>query len=163
MKKNLLLVAAFSLATTFAIAQETQTPKDPSKPTDPAAQTKPDDKSTAPAQDTTGAQSANKESSSKDMAEGQSKTKASKNALSQQLHDKFASDPALANVKFRVSKGVVTLIGKVDFADEVARAKELAMSVEGVKTMRNRLKVASTSAAGNSSNTPAEAKNTTPA
>jgi len=165
MKKNLFLAFAFALAATFAIAQETATPKDPAQQTDPAAQTKPDDKSTAPAQDTTGAQSANKESSSKDMAEGQSKAKAGKNALKQQLHDKFASDPALANVKFRVNKGVVTLIGKVDSADEVARAKELAMSVDGVKSVRNRLKVASTSAAAMPSthaDSTAEAKNTTP-
>jgi len=91
------------------------------------------------------------------MAEGQSKAKAGKNALKQQLHDKFASDPALANVKFRVNKGVVTLIGKVDSADEVARAKELAMSVDGVKSVRNRLKVASTSAAAGSGINPSEA------
>src|SRR5205823_12741909 len=100
MKKNLLLAFAFALAATFAIAQESSTPKDPAQQSDPAAQTKPDDKSTTPAQDTTGAQSANKESSSKEVAEGQSKAKVSKGALSRQLHDKFASDPALANVKF---------------------------------------------------------------
>jgi osmotically-inducible protein OsmY len=83
--------------------------------------------------------------------------------LSRQLHDKFASDPALANVKFRVNKGTVTLIGKVDSADEVARAKELAMSVDGVKSVRNRLKVASTSAAATSdTHANSEAKNTTP-
>jgi osmotically-inducible protein OsmY len=166
MKKNLFLTFALAFAATFAIAQETQTPKDPAQQTDPAAQTKPDDKSTTPAQDTTGAQSANKQSSSKDVAEGQSKSKASKSAVSQQLHDKFAADPALANVKFHVNKGVVTLVGKVDSADEVARAKELAMSVDGVKSVRNHLKVAGTSAAAGSdthaNNSTAEAKNTTP-
>ena len=163
MKKNLFLIIAFALAATFAIAQDTTTPKDPAQQTAPAAQTKPDDKGAAPAQETIGAQSANKESSSKDVAEGQSKAKASTSALSRQLHDKFASDPTLANVKFRVNKGVVTLIGKVDSADEVTRAKELAMSVDGVKSVRNRLKVASTSA-GATSDTHAnsEAKNTTP-
>jgi osmotically-inducible protein OsmY len=165
MKKNLFLVFAFAFATTFAIAQATATPKDPAQQTDPAAQTKPDDKSTAPAQDATGAESTNKVSSSSDVAKGESKAKASKSALNQQLHDKFASDPALANVKFRVSKGVVTLVGKVDSADEVARAKELAMSVDGVKSVRNRLKVASASAAALPSthaNSTAEAKSTTP-
>src|SRR3954464_1899156 len=145
MKKNLFLTFAFALAATFAIAQETSTPKDPAQQTDPAAQTKPDDKSNAPAQDTTGAQSANKESSSKEAAP--SKTKADNNALTQQLHDKFASEPALANVRFHVSKGVVTLVGKVDTADAVAHAKEVAMSVDGVKSIHNRLKVASTSEA----------------
>ena len=164
MKKSLLLAFAFALACTFALAQESNTPKDPQQ-NDPAAQTKPDDKSTTPAQETTGAESKN-ESSSKDTAtEGRSKTKASNNSLTEQLHDKFAADPALANVKFRVSKGVVTLTGKVDSAEEMAHAKEVAMSVDGVKTVRNRLKVASTSAATGSdthANDTAEAKNTTP-
>src|SRR3954453_4551341 len=145
MKKNLLLAFAFALAGTLALAQESTTPKDPTQQNDPAAQTKPDNKSNTP-QPATGAESKN-ESSSKDAAEGQSKTKASTNALTQQLHDKFAADPALANVKFHVSKGVVTLVGKVDSAEQVAHAKEVAMSVDGVKTVRNRLKVASTSAA----------------
>jgi len=150
MKKHLLLAFAFALAGTFAMAQESTTPKDPAQQNDPAAQTKPDDKSNTPAQPATGAESKN-ESSSKDMpAEGQSKVKASNNALTEQLHDKFAADPALANVRFHVSKGVVTLDGKVDSAEQVTHAKELAMSVEGVKTVRNRLKVASTSAAANS-------------
>ena len=166
MKKNLLLAFAFALAATFATAQETATPKDPAQQTDPAAQTKPDDKSTSPAQDTTGAQSANKESSEKDAVAGESKAKAGKNAVSQGLHDKFASDPSLANVKFQVSKGVVTLTGKVDSKDDVARAKELAMSVDGVKSVRNRLKVASTSAAATMPKTHADstaaAKSTEP-
>jgi osmotically-inducible protein OsmY len=165
MKKNLFLAFVFALAATFAIAQESSTPKDPAQQSDPAAQTKPDDKSTTPAQDTTGAQSANKESSSAEAAEGHSKAKASNNAVSQQLHDKFASDPALSNVKFHVKKGIVTLTGKVDSAEEVARAKELAQSVDGVKSVRNHLKVASTSAAAASdkhANGTAEAKNTTP-
>ena len=68
-------------------------------------------------------------------------------------------------MKFHVNKGVVTLTGKVDSADEVARAKELAMSVDGVKSVHNRLKVASTSAAAGSETSAsgvAEAKNTTP-
>src|SRR3954471_16145932 len=166
MKKNLFLTFAFALAATFAIAQETSTPKDPAQQTDPAAQTKPDDKSNTPAQDTTGAESANKESSSKEAAEATSKTKAGNNALTQQLHDKFASDPTLANVRFHVSKGVVTLIGKVDSAEAVAHAKEVAMSVDGVKSVRNRLKVASTSAAASSDTNAgaatAEQKDTTP-
>jgi osmotically-inducible protein OsmY len=163
MKKNLLLALAFALAGTFALAQESATPKDPQQ-NDPAAQTKPDDKSNTPAQESTGAESKN-ESSSKDAAEPQSKTKASNNSLTQQLHDKFAADPALANVKFHVSKGVVTLIGKVDSAEQVARAKEVAMSVDGVKTVRNRLKVGTTSAAAGAdphANDTAEAKSTTP-
>jgi osmotically-inducible protein OsmY len=164
MKKNLLLAFAFALAATFAIAQESSTSKDPAQQSDPAAQTKPDDKSTTPAQDSTGAQSANKESSTKEAEDTSSKNKADKNAISQQLHDKFASDPALSNVKFHVNKAVVTLTGKVDSADEVARAKELAMSVDGVKSVRNRLKVASSSAAAAGPDTHAnsEAKNTTP-
>src|SRR5436305_9059801 len=164
MKKNLLLAFAFALAGTFALAQESTTPKDPAQQNDPAAQTKPDDKSNTPAQETTGAQSKN-ESSSKEVAAGESKSKAGNNAVSQQMHDKFASDPALANVRFHVAKGVVTLVGKVESADDVARAKELAMSVNGVKTVRNRLKVASSSAAttpDTHANTAAEAKNTTP-
>ncbi|MFL6300106.1 MAG: BON domain-containing protein [Terriglobales bacterium] len=178
MKKNLLLAFAFALTGTFALAQESTTPKDPAQQNDPAAQTKPDDKSNTPAQDTTGAQSRNTESdsktadsSSKDAAEGQSKiegqskTKASNHALTQQLHDKFAADPALANVRFHVSKGVVTLVGKVDSAEQVTHAKEVAMSVDGVKTVHNRLKVASTSAAAASdthADTTAEQKGTTP-
>src|SRR3954463_10278778 len=149
MKKNLLLAFAFALAGTCAMAQESATPKDPQQ-NDPAAQTKPDDKSTTPAQESTGAQSKNESSSKETAAEGQSKTKASNNALTQQLHDKFAADPALANVRFHVSKGVVTLVGKVDSAEQVTHAKEVAMSVDGVKTVHNRLKVASTSAAANS-------------
>src|SRR3954469_19457936 len=164
MKRNLLLAFAFGLAGTFAMAQESATPKDPQQ-NDPAAQTKPDDKSTTPAQESTGAQSKNESSSKETAAEGQSKSKASNNALTQQLHDKFASDPALANVRFHVSKGVVTLIGKVDSAEQVAHAKEVAMSVDGVKTVRNRVKVASTSAAAGSdthADTTAEQKGTTP-
>src|SRR3954470_24244262 len=164
MKKNLLLAFAFALTGTFALAQESTTPKDPTQQNDPAAQTKPDDKSNTPAQPATGAESKN-QSSSKEPAEAQSKTKASNNALTEQLHDKFAADPALANVRFHVSKGVVTLIGKVDTADEVAHAKEVAMSVDGVKTVRNRLKVASTSAAAGSdthADSTAGSTNTTP-
>src|SRR3954470_13902127 len=164
MKRNLLLAFAFALAGTFALAQESTTPKDPQQ-NDPAVQTKPDDKSTTPAQESTGAQSKNQSSSKDTAAEGQSKSKASNNALTEQLHDKFAADPALANVRFHVSKGVVTLIGKVDTADEVAHAKEVAMSVDGVKTVRNRLKVASTSAAAGSdthADSTAGSTNTTP-
>jgi osmotically-inducible protein OsmY len=164
MKRNLLLAFTFALAGIFALAQESTTPKDPTQQNDPAAQTKPDDKSNTPAQTATGAESKN-ESSSKDLAEGQSKTKASNNALTQQLHDKFAADPALANVRFHVSKGVVTLIGKVDSAEQVAHAKEVAMSVDGVKTVRNRVKVASTSAAAGSdthADSTAGSTNTTP-
>src|SRR3954470_8116601 len=163
MKRNLLLAFAFALAGTFALAQESTTPKDPQQ-NDPAVQTKPDDKSTTPAQESTGAQSKNESSSKDTAAEGQSKTKAGNNALTEQLHNKFAADPTLANVRFHVSKGVVTLIGKVDSAELVARAKELAMSVDGVKSVRNRLKVASTSAASSETqaNTTTEAKNTTP-
>jgi trimeric autotransporter adhesin len=164
MKRNLLLAFTFALAGTFALAQESTTPKDPTQQNDPAAQTKPDDKSNTPAQPATGAESKN-ESSSKEPAEAESKTKASNNALTQQLHDKFAADPALANVRFHVSKGVVTLIGKVDSAEQVAHAKEVAMSVDGVKTVRNRVKVASTSAAAGSdthANSIAGSTNTTP-
>jgi len=164
MKKNLFLAIVFGFVASFAWAQESTTPKDPQQ-NDPAVQTKPDDKSTTPAQESTGAQSKNQSSSKDTAAEGQSKSKASNNALTEQLHDKFAADPALANVRFHVSKGVVTLIGKVDTADEVAHAKEVAMSVDGVKTVRNRLKVASTSAAAGSdthADSTAGSTNTTP-
>src|SRR5437762_13613589 len=45
-------------------------------------------------------------------------------ALNQALHDKFAADPAFADVKVKALKGVVTLNGKVDSKLESDRAQD---------------------------------------
>jgi osmotically-inducible protein OsmY len=171
MKKNLFLALAFSLAGSLALAQESNTPKDPTQQSNPAAQTKPDDKSTTPAQESTGAQSANTESNSKttdsssqETAASGTKAKASDRELDQQLHDKFAADPAFSAVHVQVKQGAVTLAGHVDSKENVAKAKELAESVDGVTSVHNHLKVASPSAAASETNAngSSDAKSTTP-
>lgn len=171
MKKNLFLALAFSLAGSLALAQESNTPKDPTQQSNPAAQTKPDDKSTTPAQESTGAQSANTESNSKttdsssqETAASGTKAKASDRELDQQLHDKFAADPAFSAVRVQVKQGAVTLAGHVDSKENVAKAKELAESVDGVTSVHNHLKVASPSAAASETNAngSSDAKSTTP-
>jgi osmotically-inducible protein OsmY len=171
MKKNLFLALAFSLAGSLALAQESNTPKDPTQQSNPAAQTKPDDKSTTPAQESTGAQSANTESNSKttdsssqETAASGTKAKASDRELDQQLHDKFAADPAFSAVRVQVKQGAVTLAGHVDSKENVAKAKELAESVDGVTSVHNHLKVASPSAAATEANAngSSDAKSTTP-
>jgi osmotically-inducible protein OsmY len=164
MKKNLFLALALALAGTIAMAQESNTPKDPTQESNPAAQTKPDDKSNTPPQETTGAESKTQASTSKDASTSSSKAKADDRALEEQLHEKLASAPGLADVRIRVQAGAVTLAGHVDSKENAAKARQLAESVDGVKSVRDHIKIARSSAAASdtNANSTAAAKDTTP-
>jgi osmotically-inducible protein OsmY len=59
----------------------------------------------------------------------------------------IVAEPALSamDIKVKTSDGVVTLSGTIDTPDKAERAKQLAQTVDGVKTINNELIVKSSS------------------
>ena len=64
-------------------------------------------------------------------------------ALTGKVKSALAADVGLKTLKINVDsdKGVVTLKGRVDSADNKKRAGEVAKQVEGVKSVKNQLRV----------------------
>jgi osmotically-inducible protein OsmY len=59
----------------------------------------------------------------------------------------LVAEPALSalDIKVKTADGVVTLSGTIDSPDKAERAKQLAQTVDGVKTINNELVVKSSS------------------
>ena len=65
----------------------------------------------------------------------------SDSTLQKEVQDKFAADAAFKNVKASVSGGVVDLSGTVTSQPDQKRAKDLASSVSGVKSVNEHLSI----------------------
>lgn len=78
-----------------------------------------------------------------------SQTDASDTAITEAIQAKFAGDSLLADATISVDtdSGFVTLNGVVKSAEQIARAEELATTVEGVRQVSSNLKVDSASEA----------------
>lgn len=62
-------------------------------------------------------------------------------SLTQQLQSKFSQDPAFVNVQASVTSGTALITGTVASKADEKRAKDLAMSVSGVKHVKDQLTV----------------------
>jgi osmotically-inducible protein OsmY len=65
--------------------------------------------------------------------------------LKQKIHDKLHHVVLwdATDIRFKVSKGVVTLLGTVADKDAMHKTEELISSIEGVKGIKNSLKIKS--------------------
>jgi osmotically-inducible protein OsmY len=101
---------------------------------------------------TTGAPDASRSSS----ATAQSKSGAASvddTTLHRQVHEQLASNPDLGQVKVRVEKGIVFLDGTIAKGEDRQAAKDLAMSVPGVKGVEDNLTLNPSAQSGTQSQT----------
>ena len=73
-------------------------------------------------------------------------------SLTQQLQSKFSQDPAFVNVQASVTNGTALITGTVASKADEKRAKDLAMSVSGVKHVKEQLTVNPSAGASASKN-----------
>jgi hypothetical protein len=62
--------------------------------------------------------------------------------LARALYESYANDPEFGNVQVTVKHHFVTLVGSVETKDDRKRAAYVAQHMEGVRDVRNRLKLA---------------------
>jgi hypothetical protein len=79
-------------------------------------------------------------------------------AISKDVEAKLAGDQfgGLSDILVTTNAGVVTLVGKVDRAEQKARAADLARQVKGVKRVKNDLDIQRTGGTVDSSATPGQ-------
>ena len=99
------------------------------------------------------APSASSTSASQSASPDKSATQVDDQTLNLKLHQQFDTNPALKNVEIKVFNGTVDLAGTVPSKDDRRRAKEMARAVPGVRSVREKISVA-TGSGGNSSKIP---------
>src|SRR4051812_1712685 len=130
-------VFVLALSTAFALAQSPSagSPQSSTSGSDASA-SRPGDMSTS-SQDQTGQSSAGQSSASQSSSD-QKQPMVDDSTLQQQLHQQFASNPALQGVQISVNNGTATLSGSVASKDDKKEAKKLAKSVSGVKKVNDK-------------------------
>ena len=136
MKRIAILVSALFLAAP-AIAQDKSTTREPSTNPNPNVQSDTTrSNSDAPAKTDSAVPTAEDRAKNRDAVSGATLTGKVKSAL--------AADVGLSTVTtidVDSDNGVVTLKGRVDSADKKAKAEEIAKKVDGVRSVKNELRV----------------------
>ena len=140
---NLFLTGALALATSYGLAQTQNPSGNPPMSEQPSTQqpstTTPDQ--TAPS--TT--QQPSSTSPDQTQAKTGSSAQVSDDTLVQEVKQKLSTDANLSNINVEAKNGVVILSGTVSSKDARKQAKELAKTVPGVRKVKEKISVSSTS------------------
>jgi osmotically-inducible protein OsmY len=140
-------VLALALVTAYAVSQTGSNPSGGQTSNQPQSSTPDASQSTTPP--ASNPSSKGQSSTDQSMPQGDQTTGAvDDQALQTKVHEQLASNPALSNVNVTVNNGAVTLEGSVATKDDRKEAEKAAMSVPGVKKVKDKLKVGAPSTSG---------------
>lgn len=131
-------VFALALITAYAVSQTGSYPpsNQPSNQPQSGTTSPPDaSQSTSP--------SSNQNGQSQTMPQADKTPPVDDQTLQSQVRDQLASNPAFSGINVTANKGVVTLEGTVASKEDRQQAKKMAQSVAGVKSVKDKLTVAS--------------------
>jgi osmotically-inducible protein OsmY len=135
MKRIAILVSALFLAAP-ALAQDKSTTREPSTNPNPNVQDDKRSNSDMPAKTDSAVPTKEDRAQNRDTVSGATLTGKVKSALAADVGLK-----TVTGIDVDSDKGVVTLKGKVDTADQKKRAETVAKKVSGVKSVKNQLTV----------------------
>lgn len=127
-------VLALALVTAYAVSQTGSYP--PSNQPQSGTTSPPDaSQSTSP--------SSNQNGQSQTMPQADKTPPVDDQTLQSKVRDQLASNPSFSGINVTANKGVVTLEGTVASKEDRQQAKKMAQSVAGVKNVKDKLTVAS--------------------